>query len=1470
MPEDIISRIKSIKDLKTLLEYFRDILEWPLEFDETEDITFDYSSTELGIEKYSSARIKTIKQIRPLTDEQPWGLFLVEFETKKLPIGMLKRILKSLVSSKRKNIRSKIWNLTELIFIIILGEKDERAIHFANFTESENGKPKLRTFSWDSTNTFIEYLQAKYDLDKLHWPKDDKDTRKWKKKWLSAFKIKKEEIISLINSHNTIINKEQTFRQYVRKCQKENINNEESVVQPFAISFLKILNYYNQKNLYIEDVGEGNKPDFHTDSFILECKSTKYKNFAEVKDGDESPLDQLIRYLKSKYFKRDYGILFSLDRFEVYSLKQNELVLIEDLSFSLIDFYEQKTSNFNNFLKKFYSLPIKREEKIQMIINTEREKTIPVNAKQFNKILKSLKNQTSLALIENFKKFDITSDDIKLIKNKICDIKIQMDLSLATAEKEYISQTAFIYLARIILTKCWEDLCIIDPPNTYDGGFESYFKSTKGKINEVFQIAINKFQNIYHLFDPSNPYLVIKLPDDLIIDIFLEFSKCDFQNLGQDILGYIYEDYLDRENRKHFGQFYTPPYIVNLILDRVGYIPRKNRLLNYSILDPASGSGSFLLSAVRRVIESKKDGQDHSGDYKIIIENQIYGSELMLFPYLLSEINMLLQFSRIIRNILNNDINLNVLNVFPNNSFNLIDKSYGSRLFEIKEDQVAGDGIMDPALTKIKKIKLKELQKKNDFDFVVGNPPYVSNDTNPELFQELKSKFTFCNKTYSNKMDLFYWFVIIGILKLKPGGKLGYITTKYWLSKGQHTGVESLKEYILKYCYIREIIDFENVKVFSSAKGQDNIIFVLERKSEDLTDSNIKIFEIAPRPMKGKCPMENCKFSEDYCKNDDEYLECICSKNQEWDELIENPDLPLGYCIKAYYSAKKTNNLKKNRSWDLFYKEGGNIDIIIKEIEKSCEKFVETEHMGGLKSKNVIKTHIGDYFEIRNGITTIADDYFILTDEKLKILNNNYFVKIESTKEMKLNQKKLLIKEYQEIMLRILRLKDPKADKSKFEQHKFFFFDNEGILWLRLSEIGLTKIKKSYKTPAIYRHGLKITESIGKMIFFNKELEIYDCPALLLYLRQYKDILVKKLLGYNEWTTGRPDKWVTIRRGGMVKLWNKERRKTMNTDLEMYYESKPKIFFNYIMKTNNIFGFYDGQMVATSDLYFFHHTKKDIKISYILAYLNSKLMSFFFANRPITIKRSKSNIENDVPVFLPRNKNEKSLCNLISILERKLIKKLQEYEKTYRMQGFHFDLELNEINDILVNYQQFIQYNKLDLSSIDDLAYKIDNDQEIHSVDRYSFPLIIKGIDTINTIKSLKVKETEDNRIFYNRSFKIYCSNQLVDDFQKVLENFQFYKEHGFNPNELLELRILSKKEFNLIYSIKTKIYNSLRKLKSEDKAKIEKIVENILKNGNYKSIEALENINEFIYFIDIAFIKMMIPNHQDFIFKNP
>ena len=82
------------------MKYLRDELDWPIEADDFEDLTFDYEPEELGIDE-DAAKIEEIKQLRPLATNQPWGIFFVKFEPKRLPVVALRRILSQLVFKKR-------------------------------------------------------------------------------------------------------------------------------------------------------------------------------------------------------------------------------------------------------------------------------------------------------------------------------------------------------------------------------------------------------------------------------------------------------------------------------------------------------------------------------------------------------------------------------------------------------------------------------------------------------------------------------------------------------------------------------------------------------------------------------------------------------------------------------------------------------------------------------------------------------------------------------------------------------------------------------------------------------------------------------------------------------------------------------------------------------------------------------------------------------------------------------------------------------------------------------------------------------------------------------------------------------------------------------------------------------------------------------------------------------------------------
>ncbi|MCA1680686.1 MAG: hypothetical protein LC777_17925, partial [Actinobacteria bacterium] len=63
-----------------LVTYLREELDWPIENADFEELTFEYTPEELGIESASAAKIQEIKRLRPLRPTQPWGIFFVKFE----------------------------------------------------------------------------------------------------------------------------------------------------------------------------------------------------------------------------------------------------------------------------------------------------------------------------------------------------------------------------------------------------------------------------------------------------------------------------------------------------------------------------------------------------------------------------------------------------------------------------------------------------------------------------------------------------------------------------------------------------------------------------------------------------------------------------------------------------------------------------------------------------------------------------------------------------------------------------------------------------------------------------------------------------------------------------------------------------------------------------------------------------------------------------------------------------------------------------------------------------------------------------------------------------------------------------------------------------------------------------------------------------------------------------------------------
>lgn len=120
-------------------------------------------------------------------------------------------------------------------------------------------------------------------------------------------------------------------------------------------------------------------------------------------------------------------------------------------------------------------------------------------------------------------------------------------------------------------------------------------------------------------------------------------------------------------------------------------------------------------------------------------------------------------------------------------------------------------------------------REKGGFDIVIGNPPYIGESGHKEIFRAV-AETEFGKRTYQGKMDFFYFFFHKGIDVLHNKGDLAFITTNYYPTA---TGAKTLRRDFSDRTYIRQLINFNEVRVFESALGQHNMITILTRNKQN-------------------------------------------------------------------------------------------------------------------------------------------------------------------------------------------------------------------------------------------------------------------------------------------------------------------------------------------------------------------------------------------------------------------------------------------------------------------------------------------------------------------------------------------------------------------------------------------------------------------------------------------------------------
>ena len=392
--------------------------------------------------------------------------------------------------------------------------------------------------------------------------------------------------------------------------------------------------------------------------------------------------------------------------------------------------------------------------------------------------------------------------------------------------------------------------------------------------------------------------------DDKVFEELKKISDYDFDSdLNVNILGHIFEQSISdieelkksisgeefdqkKSKRKKDGIFYTPQYITKYIVensiknwlddkrkelgeddlpklnekDYIFDIAKKNYTKNYrkhiefwqqyreavrniKIIDPACGSGAFLITAFEFLLNYNKYLDDKIFDLvgtsdlfsdrtKKILQNNIFGVDLNKESVEITKLSLWLKTADKNKTLASLENNIKCGN-------SLID-----------DPEIAGN------LAFNWEKEFPEIFANGGFDIVVGNPPYVL--CQPSNTNEKTLKFYNNFEVSSYKIDLYHLFFEKGIILSKNNGYISFITPNTYLVNKYNL---KLREFILRNTQIKEIINYKNI-VFEDANVDVSTIIL---KKSKYTDENVKI--LLSSKNENKIVLE--KQQNDWLKDDE-------------------------------------------------------------------------------------------------------------------------------------------------------------------------------------------------------------------------------------------------------------------------------------------------------------------------------------------------------------------------------------------------------------------------------------------------------------------------------------------------------------------------------------------------------------------------------------------------------------------------
>jgi type I restriction-modification system DNA methylase subunit len=321
------------------------------------------------------------------------------------------------------------------------------------------------------------------------------------------------------------------------------------------------------------------------------------------------------------------------------------------------------------------------------------------------------------------------------------------------------------------------------------------------------------------------------------------YGLYDFNAIDADVLGTIYEQYLGhraqdpegkqvvdkRAKRKAQGIYYTPQFVVRYIVEQtLGRLLEEQdygKARQVKVLDPACGSGSFLIEAfdvldrylaeVRGQNAASAAGDIHDFARRMeILTGNLYGVDLDAQAVEIARLNLLLKA-------------VNQRGELPR----LENIRQGNSLISGTPEELKaafGANWRDKHLFNWDE-QFPRIMDRGGFDVIVGNPPYIRIQTLP------KDDAAWYGDHYQaagGSYDIYVLFVERALELLRPGGIFGMILPNKFFTASYGEGLRKL---LSKQKAVWRVVDFEDAQVFEFSTTYTCLLFLRKEPTPKVT-----------------------------------------------------------------------------------------------------------------------------------------------------------------------------------------------------------------------------------------------------------------------------------------------------------------------------------------------------------------------------------------------------------------------------------------------------------------------------------------------------------------------------------------------------------------------------------------------------------------------------------------------------------